>query len=290
MTDLQTLLALAEDANAHLAGPEQAAWLGRLEAALPAFRLALQGCLDQGDALAGLRLSTALGRFWWMCGHAPEGRRWLEAFLAWPVSDDTSRARALAAAGGVAYAQADYVAARRFLDEAFHLAQLLDLRREMAGIVNQFGMVAREQGRLAEAHDLHVDAKGRYRDLADEAGQASCISNLGVVAYRQGDTQSACACHHDALARRRRLGDERGIASSLGSLANVARFEGDYATARAMHEEALAIRQRLGDNWGVAGSLVNLGAVAALAGDFAWADEQLTDAEAAFRAVGDALG
>jgi non-specific serine/threonine protein kinase len=290
MTDLQLLLEHAETAATHLAGPDQALWLQNLELSLPEFRRMMEGCLARGEAAGGLRLAAALGKFWWMCGHAPEGRRWLEAFLTLPIEDDDLRARALAASGGVAYAQADYPATKGFLEEALSLAQRLGQQREVAFVLNQLGMVAREQGRLAEARELHLRADAIFRHLDDEAGHAACVSNLGVVAYREGDMRSASLCHQGALKSRRSLGDERGVASSLGNLANVGRLAGDFEQARACHEEALAIRRRLGDRWGVAGSLVNLAGVAALAGDHASAAARLGESEAAFRAVGDPLG
>lgn len=286
MNDLQTLLNLAEEANAHLTGPDQAAWLARLESSYADFVAAL----EQAEAIPGLRLCVALGRFWWMCGHAVDGQRWLESYLDRPCDDEWLRVQALAAAGGVAYARADYPAARRFLEHAIHLGRVLGQMRDVAGALNQLGMLAREQGRLEEALELHREAEGLYRHLDDEAGMVSCVSNQGVVAFRADRRDEACSYHHEALRRRRKLGDERGIASSLGNLANLARLEGDWDVARRMHEEALEIRRRLGDRWGVAGSLMNLGAVSALAGDGADATAKLAEAEGLFAAVGDALG
>ena len=75
MTDLQLLLEHAETAATHLAGPDQALWLQNLELSLPEFRRMMEGCLARGEAAGGLRLAAALGKFWWMCGHAPEGRK-----------------------------------------------------------------------------------------------------------------------------------------------------------------------------------------------------------------------
>src|SRR5262245_60990396 len=104
MSDRESLLSLAEQAQAHLTGPDQAAWLSRLEEARPRLNDLLQRCLDEGDHDVGLRLCAALGRYWWICGHAPEGRRWVEAFLSRPSADAERRARAVESAAGLAYA------------------------------------------------------------------------------------------------------------------------------------------------------------------------------------------
>src|SRR6476660_4435248 len=101
MSDRDELLSLAEQAQAQLIGPDQAAWLARLEEARPRFNDLLQRCLGERDSETGLRLCAALGRYWWMCGHAPEGRRWVEAFLARPSADEALRVRAVEAAAGL---------------------------------------------------------------------------------------------------------------------------------------------------------------------------------------------
>src|SRR5262249_13832105 len=105
-------LTLAERALPELRGPEQAGWLARLDRELDNIRSALAWALEH-DAAAGLRLAGALWRFWLIRGHRHEGRTWLEGLLALPPSagagtDTAGRARALHAAGSLAYNQDDY--------------------------------------------------------------------------------------------------------------------------------------------------------------------------------------
>jgi tetratricopeptide (TPR) repeat protein len=290
MIERSPLQELADTARAHLTGPEQSAWLRRLEEGHDAFTSTLQTHLERGEADAGLALAASLGRFWWMCGHAVEGRRWLEAFLARSAGNEELRARALAAVGGVTYAQADYAAAQRFHSEALDLFTGLGNRIAQAEAHNQLGMIAREQARYAEARRRHEAALTLYREHGDEWGIASCLSNLGVVAYFAGDLEQARLLHGDALHRRQKLGDERGVASSLGNLANLDRLAGDLESARKLHEQVLTIREGLGDRWGVAGSLLNLGIVHTAAKELEKARQLLFDAEDRFRAVGDSLG
>jgi tetratricopeptide (TPR) repeat protein len=247
---------------------------------------ALGDCLARGDADDGLRLAVVPGRHWWTCGRAADGRRWLEAFLALPVADNALRCQALITAGGAAYALADYAGAKAHYEEALGICE----ERDRPGVLNQLGMVAREQCRFGEARALHEEALGLFRQLGDEAGVAWCVNNLGVVAFRLGELAEARRLHEDALARRRRHADDRDVASSLGNVANVARLEGDLDAAWRLHESALATRRRLGDRWGVAGSLLNLAVVEACRGEHDRACELLGQAEAQFREVGDALG
>jgi non-specific serine/threonine protein kinase len=81
-------VALAERAEAAPAGPEQAAWLGRIERELDNLRAALDWCVRSGTprAAGGLRVAAALGRCWSPQGqHGAEVRRRLAALLLYGV-------------------------------------------------------------------------------------------------------------------------------------------------------------------------------------------------------------
>ena len=61
-------LALAEEAEPRLFGPEQNAWLDRLAAEHGNLQLSLEHLRAHGDAVAGLRSAGALRRFWRYAG------------------------------------------------------------------------------------------------------------------------------------------------------------------------------------------------------------------------------
>ena len=87
-------LALAQEAEPHLGGPDQSTWLGRLETEHDNLRAALTWWYEQGDARHGLRLATALLRFWDTRDYMAEGQPRLMAFLALPGDDVSPEARA----------------------------------------------------------------------------------------------------------------------------------------------------------------------------------------------------
>src|SRR5258707_11286047 len=96
-------LALAEEVEPKLAGPEQATWLDRLEHEHENLRLALEGSLERGEAEhdmeKALRFGGVLRRFWFVHGHLSEGWIFLERALRRSEGSRTpARAKALNAA------------------------------------------------------------------------------------------------------------------------------------------------------------------------------------------------
>ena len=216
-------LALAEEAETHLLGPDQAGWLDRLDADADNLRAALAHL--GGEAAppeAGQGMAGSLWRFWAVRGHYAEGRRWLEAALARPGGLSRPRAKAANAAGNLARAQGDYGTAQAWFEEALAFC----------------------------------------REIGNVTGTANILSNLGIVAAQREDPVQARTLFEEALRLRRQEGDQNGIPFSLDSLGAVARLAGDLDAARAYHEESLPLWEALGDAGGSLMSLGNLAGVA----------------------------
>jgi hypothetical protein len=77
-------LALAEAAAPQLVGPDQGAWLDRLDAELGNLRAAIACSRAQADPEPGLRLAASLREFWRARGHGAEGAGMLRALLDAP--------------------------------------------------------------------------------------------------------------------------------------------------------------------------------------------------------------
>src|SRR3989440_7580229 len=108
-------LALAEQAEPELDGPNQAMWVDRLEHEHDNLREALEWALEKvTDETAaerreiGMRLGAALKQFWLILGHYREARTFLERALTMSEGTSTSlRARVLRAIASVADVQGD---------------------------------------------------------------------------------------------------------------------------------------------------------------------------------------
>jgi tetratricopeptide (TPR) repeat protein len=299
----------AEGAEGELVGEKQLEWLGRLEAEHDNFRAAIDWSVAAGGVrrvTLGLRMATALGRFWLVRGYFGEGRARLKALLgegSGELSGDSGEvlaeggavpggviARALRWAGTLALRQSDYGEATQVLTRARSLAKEAGDRKTEAFAVNDLGVVAWNQSDYARAQALHEEALAIQREIGDKRGIAASLNNLGNVAGAQGDYVRAQALHEEALAIQREIGDKWGIAISLNNLGGVAWNQSDYARAQALYEQALAIWREIGDKWGIAGSLNNLGLVAYEQGDYVRAQGLYEEALAIWREIGDKWG
>ena len=281
-------LALAEEAEAELRGPEQGMWLERLEAEHDNLRAALRWAQEIGEAETGLRLGGALWRFWYVRGYYSEGREWLAGLLALARASKptATRAQALNGAGLLAHEQGDYAAARSLYEESLAIRRELGDKRGIAISLNSLGHVVREQGEYAKARSFYGESLAIRRELGDKRGIAVSLNNLGNVAHDQGDYAAARSLYGESLAIKRELGDKRGIAISLNSLAEVVCEQGDYAKACSLYEKSLAIKRELGDKRGIAVSLDGLGLVARHQGDYVAARSLHGESLAIFRELG----
>jgi predicted ATPase/class 3 adenylate cyclase len=156
---MEAFAALAEEASTHLPGSDQARWIDRLEADGPNLRAAVEHAIADGATDIALRLVGSLWRYWLMTGRLSEGRASTDRALTLPGADLTSaaRAKALHAAGGLAYWMGDAAGADAIYQEALVVA------KEVGGDA----AIARAQFDLAFTRRLVGDVDGSDRAMAD---------------------------------------------------------------------------------------------------------------------------
>ena len=236
---------LAEDAAPHLFGSEQKKWLDRLELDHDNFRAAFDWSVSHGNAKRALSLGAAFWRFWQFRGHLREGRTRLDTILAMPGSrdDPSDRARALEAAGGVAYWQGDMDAAQVYYDEALELARV---QGDPAGVANALynASFPRNVGMrdLPGAQALLEEALPIFQQLGNERGYAQILWGLGQIYFRGGhDTEASRKAIDEAIVLFRRLDDRFGLGWALFTRALLALRMEDVAGSKAYNLEALKL-------------------------------------------------
>jgi predicted ATPase/class 3 adenylate cyclase len=246
-------LDMAEAAEAELTRRDLG-WLDRLEREHDNIRAALQWAMDAEDVETGLRMTGALWRFWQMRDHLFEGRRWTEELLAFPAAArrTAARAKALLAAGSLAYWQRDTEPVRKRYEEGLAIyRELGDRRGEAEGAYNlAFGHLL--SGDLAGARRLHLQAAKIYRELNDPIRLAYTISALGMVTFLEGDLEETGRLIDEARRIFVDVGDLWGIALTSGQIGALAMKKRDYDRARSAAIDSLDANVTLGNTLGLA--------------------------------------
>ena len=227
-------------------------------------RAALDWLIETQNAEWGLRLGTAMFRFWETKEHLSEGRSRLKKLLDTPGASFPSkgRARALFAAGVLTGGQGDLEAADRLLRESMEIARSLQDKHGVAVCLNGLAVHARDRGDFSTARSLLGEALALWREVGDLAVVARSLSNLANVTKLQGDYSQARSLYEECLSIFRQLGDTTGVAWSLNYEGDVARSQGDLPAAKLLYEQSLASFRDLRDSWGMAASLADLGNLA----------------------------
>ena len=263
-------LVLAEEEATEESGTDAAEWQERFGFEHDNFRAGLDWLTETGDADWGLRLGTALFRFWEIREYLAEGRDRLGKLLklAGAAGPTKARARALFAAGVLAGEQGDYASADALIGESQDIARRLGDKMGVAVSLNALAVFACDRGHVASARALFEEGLVLWRELGDQKAVARALSNLANVLKVQGDYDRAHALHVECLSIFQGLGDRTGVAWSLNYQGDVARDRGDTVAARTLYEQGLGIFRELGDRWGIAGTLADLGSLAREQGNY----------------------
>jgi predicted ATPase/DNA-binding SARP family transcriptional activator len=264
----QRFLRFAEDVEAGFRGPALFPSIVALDTEHENLRAALRWSIDHDHADVGLRIVGALWRFWHLGGHLSEGRRWTAAVLDLPsgVGRTAARARALSAAGGLAYWQGDVPAVRAAYEEA------LAISRELAdgpGLAEGTYNLAFADGLVptrARSRELFEESRRMFEQLGNAVGVADTRWALAMMAGLGGDYATARSLAEESVRAHRELGDAFGLVDALGELGRAARELEEYDTARSCFLEALEGLAAVGYRTAVAIMLDNLAAVEARLG------------------------
>ncbi len=252
-------LALAERAAPNLQGKEQKRWLDLVELEHDNLRAALEYETTHRGGEEASRFVLALWRFWQTRGHIIEGREWCERVLGMAVLTPTHRLRALEAAGGIAYWQADAEAVHRYYQEAYALA-----------------------------HEI-----GGPADQAKAAYNLSFTKFVAIDPAERTDVEGGTKLLEEAVAGWRAAGDRAGLGRAswaLGSLlqrnnTNPSREQLERAFAYA--SAALEAHRSLGNRFDQGWDLHLVGLVALKLGRLDESERAWREAYGAFREVGD---
>jgi predicted ATPase/class 3 adenylate cyclase len=242
-------LALAESASPELVGPEQGAWLARLDLEGENLLTAHAWCDHaEGGGELGLRLVFAVKLYMIYRGLLALMHRAVVHALARPGAQTRSamRCRALHAAGQLGSLMGRFREAQGFLDEGLAIAREIGDKGREAMILEELGFVATGQGDLAVARGYTEQALALAEQQGNPREIASTSSALAQLCRMEGDLDAAEQLFERALTLIRGLDDRESIAIGRLNLAMVAIERGVTDRAQAMLQDALTIAVEIG--------------------------------------------
>jgi predicted ATPase len=258
-------LALAEDAEPRLRGPELRAWLDRLEAEHANLRAALEWSLTEDQQSdAALRLSGALAWFWVSRAYISEGHRWLDRALAGSLPHPPARLRALYGLGWLAHISYDSRTAQACLRPALDLARELGNRWAVAWILHLLGRDAYFADDAAAARAFAEESLQGARALGDEWLIAWALHLLGLAAHIDGDYPTAADRYEEAIGIRRRIGFREGLGICSFLLGLTRYHQRDYASAHALTREGILVLHEARSKFSIQNPLAGAAILAAI--------------------------
>ncbi len=197
---LDYFVALAEEIEPKLTGPEQVAWLNFLESEQDNLRAALAWSqADVSRAEANLRLLGALSWFW-QFGRANEGWRWCETSLARMGT----------------------------LPHTAHLARAIYASAALASLV----------GDLTTSYEQSLVCMALCREVGDKLKLSEVLVGTGFIELLRGDVEAAFLRYEESAALSRELDSKWHLSVAVSGLAAIEAIRGDKAAAQAHMREA----------------------------------------------------
>ncbi|MET7297812.1 BTAD domain-containing putative transcriptional regulator [Embleya sp. NPDC005575] len=242
-------LALADEADAGLRGPDQLALLRRLTAEQGNADAALRWAIGADHELA-LRLHAALTWSWWLGGtRGANSSRSAELFTAvtnrirpgadFPANSDLAEEYVLCVVNAAA---APGAGGGLLLDAALDRAAVImsGIRRPLRhpALMVQWALVGGPDRSDSQAHAAQA--------ADDPWARAVGLLGTGYLALFIGDAEAAAGPLSAAADGFRAVGDRWGLANVLEPLAKLADWRGDSAGSAELIDEAIALASELG--------------------------------------------
>ena len=294
----------AEAFEPHFYGPEQVRWYAKAEVELDNLRAALEHSLSPTRVRDGMRLVTALRRYWVARVYWREANGWGKRLLAVSGTEESTplHADTLFVTGHITNYY-DPTQARSFAEDSLRLARSLDYK---VGIIDALWLTgwleypkldgtaaaySEESIELARAIDhvygaLHAYAwYGVYKiGVGDYEAAKLALRESMVQAERIGDYYAAKLALREGTIQAERIGgDATLLGRCAGNLGLAAMLQGDFVAAKSYLDQSLALVRGADNRNSIAESLWLQGRLALCQSDFDPALHYLKESLALYR-------
>ena len=270
---------VAESAAADLQGSTHAAAVHRLEQDEDNIGQALRWAIStrEPDAVdTAMRITAALGWYWFLHGYPPDAREWFDALLGstTDVGRDSVdghglavRARALNAAGFRATDHAEYAVAATFHDRALGIWRRLGDTSGLVASLHGVGDTALWQGDVGAARAAYDEGISIARSQGTSEDVSLFAFHLAQLSWLAGELDAGERFGEEALRVGREAGSTTWPPYALFVLASLAHERREVPRAGALYREAIDLAWEHHDRLCVRMALPGLAGLATLEGD-----------------------
>lgn len=212
--------ALAQQAEAHFHGADQADWLAQLDAEQLNFQAILARGFAQDQHRLAANLASSLWQYWYLRSRYRDGLAWLtKAQPHLPDLPAQTQSKIWRGTGVFATQLGQYEQAVACLEKSLAIQRRCGTPTEVGLAINSLAVVLQAQGKLAEAMAHYQEGLALQREAGDQIGRAQTLQNMGAAAVDMGDYPLAQRVSLESLALFRQLKLKWGIAYSSINLA-----------------------------------------------------------------------
>ncbi|WP_027499718.1 protein kinase domain-containing protein [Rhodococcus sp. UNC363MFTsu5.1] len=279
---------LARRTEDEFIGPRQIEWMTRLSGDQPNLRNAMDFCLAENEAEAGLQIAVPVSQLWGSRGQLTEARRWLDQLLSRQGEHPTvDTIRALYADCLMTEQQRDHRRGAALVAQAHTLADQITAPVAHAIVDHTDGLFGLFTGDLTRAASGLGRAQSVFRRTENDlALRIESLTMLGLT-YQLLDTEPhrAIECYEEALAITKAHGESVYRSYILWAMA-VARWRlGEQSCAVELIQEGLRLSRLIDDPVSCANCIEVLAWIAG-SGDATRASTLMGAAEVLGRAAG----
>lgn len=244
-------LDLVEACDRGVRGPEQLAWLARLDTVRPHLENALTHALATGRVDAAARMVASLGRYWDWRGRLRDADHWTGAVVAATQGREPASVPRLGAVlawqAFVAIEQGDHHRGTQIAHRGLSLARSVDDLDGQLTSLASLSLATQTGPSLQPALSAVDQAVGLGLARHDSWAYAWSVNRRGCLRLAAGQVDLAEADAQESARQLTALGDVRGVNWATHLHAVIAHARGDHLAARVLAHRALETARALGD-------------------------------------------
>jgi predicted ATPase/DNA-binding SARP family transcriptional activator len=262
-------LALAQEAEPHLLGPDSPPWLVRLQTERDNFRAALEWAFGPtGDEGLGVRLVTCLWHPWDVRGARGEGLHWVHTALR-AVRPDAGpdRLPLLSAEALLHLGRAEFTEVAASAGAQLALARAIGASAWEGDALALTATVAWARGEFDQAQHLYEDGVAASLSGGDRWRAALAEAQLARLHGDRDEPDAARSVVASALRHAEEVGEHLARGLAVDVLASLEHRWGDVVVAARLVDEALEHYRAVGYREGEASALQLAGRIALSSGE-----------------------